>query len=36
MLIHLIDGTGQDPAEALATIRAELATYGAGLVKSRA
>ena len=31
VLLHLVDGTGEDPAAAYRTIRAELAAYGAGL-----
>jgi GTP-binding protein len=31
VLIHLIDGTGEDVAAAWRTVRAELAAYGAGL-----
>ncbi len=31
VLLHLVDGTGDDPAAAYATIRAELAAYGHGL-----
>ena len=31
VLLHLVDGTGEDPAGAYRTIRAELAAYGAGL-----
>jgi GTP-binding protein len=30
-LLHLVDGTGEDPAAAWRTVRAELAAYGAGL-----
>jgi GTP-binding protein len=31
VLLHLVDGTGDDPLAAYRTIRAELAAYGAGL-----
>ncbi|MBV9079144.1 MAG: GTPase ObgE [Methylobacteriaceae bacterium] len=31
VLLHLVDGTAEDPAGAYATIRAELEAYGAGL-----
>ena len=31
MLLHLVDGTGEDPAEAYRVIRDELAAYGHGL-----
>ncbi len=30
-LVHLVDGTAQDPAEAYRTVREELRAYGAGL-----
>ena len=33
MLAHLVDGTGDDVAEAYRTVRAELAAYGAGLAE---
>jgi GTP-binding protein len=33
VLLHLVDGTGKDPAEAYRTIRAELAAYGGGLAE---
>jgi len=33
VLLHLVDGTGEDPAGAYRTIRAELAAYGAGLAE---
>ena len=32
VLLHLVDGTGEDVAEAYRTIRAELAAYGHGLL----
>src|SRR5205085_11102288 len=31
LLLHLVDGSGDDPAEAWRIVRAELAGYGAGL-----
>ena len=31
VLVHLVDGTGEDPAGAYRTVRAELAAYGEGL-----
>ena len=31
VLLHLVDGTGEDPAEAYRTVREELAAYGDGL-----
>jgi GTP-binding protein len=31
VLLHLVDGTGDDPLAAYRTVRAELAAYGAGL-----
>ena len=31
MLLHLVDGTGEDPAEAYRDVREELAAYGHGL-----
>ncbi len=33
VLIHLVDGTGEDPVAAWRTVRGELAAYGAGLVE---
>ena len=33
MLLHLVDGTEQDPGAAYRTVRAELAAYGEGLVE---
>ncbi len=33
VLLHLVDGTEEDPAQAYRTIRAELAAYGEGLVE---
>src|SRR5262249_9302837 len=33
VLLHMIDGTGEDAGEAYATVRAELAAYGHGLRK---
>ncbi len=33
MLVHLVDGTGADVGEAYATVRAEVAAYGAGLAE---
>jgi GTP-binding protein len=35
VLLHLVDGTEADPAQAYATIRAELEGYGGGLAGSR-
>ncbi|MEM7443272.1 MAG: GTPase ObgE [Pseudomonadota bacterium] len=35
VLLHLIDGTGDDPAEDYRTVRKELGAYGAGLVDKR-
>jgi GTP-binding protein len=32
VLVHLVDGTGEDAGEAYNTVRAELASYGAGLI----
>jgi len=31
LLLHLVDGSGDDPAEAYRVVRDELASYGAGL-----
>jgi GTP-binding protein len=33
VLIHLVDAAGEDPAAAYATVRAELSSYGHGLVE---
>jgi GTP-binding protein len=33
LLLHLIDGTGDDPVEAWRIVRGELGTYGAGLAE---
>ena len=33
VLLHLVDGTGEDPASAYRTIREELAAYGQGLTE---
>jgi GTPase len=33
VLLHLVDATGEDPAEAYRTIRAELSAYGHGLAE---
>ena len=35
LLLHLIDGTGEDPLEAWRIVRGELGTYGAGLADKR-
>jgi GTP-binding protein len=33
VILHLVDGTGEDVAETYATVRGELAAYGAGLAE---
>jgi GTPase len=33
LLLHLIDGTGEDPVDAWRVVRGELGTYGAGLTE---
>ena len=35
VLLHLVDATGDDPASAYRTVRAELAAYGAGLDRKK-
>ena len=35
MLLHLVDGTQDDPAEAYRIVRGELDAYGAGLAEKR-